>query len=51
MPRSDFSPHGVGYTESDTPITTSGGYDLDIEANRIFKVKDSAVKNTVNGTR
>ncbi|KAL2063837.1 hypothetical protein VTL71DRAFT_4331 [Oculimacula yallundae] len=49
MPRSDFNPHGVGYTVSETPITTSGGYDLDWDANRIFKIQNAGVKNPVNG--
>ncbi|KAH7383139.1 copper amine oxidase [Cadophora sp. MPI-SDFR-AT-0126] len=49
MPRSDFNPHGVGYTVSETPITTSGGYDLDWDVNRIFKIQNAAVKNPVNG--
>ncbi|TVY33067.1 Copper amine oxidase [Lachnellula subtilissima] len=49
MPRSDFNPHGVGYTVTETPITTSGGYDLDIDANRTFKIQNSTVKNPING--
>lgn len=49
MPRSDFNPHGVGYTVSETPITTSGGYDLDFDANRTFKIQNSTVKNPING--
>ncbi|EHK97718.1 putative Copper amine oxidase 1 [Glarea lozoyensis 74030] len=49
MPRSDFNPHGVGYTVSETPITTSGGYDLDYDVNRTFKIQNSAIKNPING--
>jgi primary-amine oxidase len=49
MPRSELNPHGVGYTVSETPITNSGGYDLDYDANRVFKIQNSAVKNPVNG--
>ncbi|TVY19155.1 Copper amine oxidase 1 [Lachnellula arida] len=49
MPRSDFNPHGVGYTVSETPITTSGGYDLDFDANRTFKIQNSTIKNPING--
>ncbi|TVY34736.1 Copper amine oxidase [Lachnellula occidentalis] len=49
MPRSDFNPHGVGYTVTETPITTSGGYDLDVDANRTFKIQNSTVKNPING--
>ncbi|TAQ84205.1 hypothetical protein B7494_g7470 [Chlorociboria aeruginascens] len=49
MPRSDFNPHGTGYTVSETPITTSGGYDLDYNHNRIFKIQNSSIKNPING--
>ncbi|RDW68121.1 hypothetical protein BP6252_09517 [Coleophoma cylindrospora] len=49
MPRSDFNPHGVGYTVTETPITTSGGYDLDYDVNRTFKIQNAGVKNPVNG--
>jgi primary-amine oxidase len=49
MPRSELNPHGVGYTVSETPITNSGGYDLDYDANRVFKIQNSTVKNPVNG--
>ncbi|CZT10634.1 related to peroxisomal amine oxidase (copper-containing) [Rhynchosporium agropyri] len=49
MPRSDFNPHGVGYTVNETPITTSGGYDLDFDVNRTFKIQNAGVKNPING--
>lgn len=49
MPRSDFNPHGVGYTVDSTPITTSGGYDLNYDVNRTFKIQNSSVKNPING--
>ncbi|KAA8566226.1 hypothetical protein MFRU_019g01260 [Monilinia fructicola] len=49
MPRSDFNPHGIGYTVHSTPVTTSGGYDLDYDVNRTFKIQNSAVPNPVNG--
>lgn len=49
MPRSSFNPHGVGYTVNSTPITTSGGYDLDFDNNRTFKIQNSTTKNPVNG--
>lgn len=49
MPRSDFNPHGVGYAVTETPITTSGGYDLDYDVNRTFKIQNADVKNPVNG--
>ncbi|POS74741.1 copper amine oxidase 1 [Diaporthe helianthi] len=43
------NPHGVGYTVKRTPITTSGGYDLDTARNRTFKLVNTGVKNSVNG--
>lgn len=49
MPRSDFNPHGVGYTVNETPISTSGGYDLDFDANRTFKIQNAGIRNPVNG--
>ncbi|PQE19221.1 primary-amine oxidase protein [Rutstroemia sp. NJR-2017a BBW] len=49
MPRSDFNPHGVGYSVTETPITQSGGYDLDYDVNRTFKIQNASVKNPVNG--
>ena len=49
MPRSSFNPHGTGYTVTETPIATSGGYDLDSDANRIFKIQNSSLKNPING--
>jgi primary-amine oxidase len=39
----------VGYTVNETPVTTSGGYDLDWDVNRIFKIQSSSSKNPVNG--
>ncbi|KAM3078342.1 hypothetical protein ACMFMG_006226 [Clarireedia jacksonii] len=49
MPRSEFNPHGVGYSVTETPITQSGGYDLDYDVNRTFKIQNASVKNPVNG--
>lgn len=49
MPRSDFNPHGVGYTVVETPVDSSGGYDLDVDKNRTFKITNSGVRNPVNG--
>ncbi|KAJ9665240.1 hypothetical protein H2201_004714 [Coniosporium apollinis] len=48
MPRSDFNPHGVGYISKETIIEKSGGYDLDFDANRVFKIQNAAVRNPVN---
>lgn len=44
-----LNPHGVGYTVQRTPITTSGGYDLDISRGRSFKIINPSSKNKVNG--
>lgn len=49
MPRSDFNPHGVGYTVEETVVEKSCGLDIDYEANRTFKIQNVAVKNPVNG--
>lgn len=49
MPRSDFNPHGTGYYTQETVVETSGGYDLDFDKNRTFKIQNSAVKNPING--
>ena len=49
MPRSDFNPHGTGYYTSETLITESGGYNLDFDTNRTFKIQNADVRNPVNG--
>lgn len=49
MPRDDFNPHGTGYTVSETLVQTSGGYDLDFDSNRTYKIQNTAVRNPVNG--
>ena len=49
MPRSDFNPHGVGYTVEETVVENSCGLDIDYEANRTFKIQNVAVRNPVNG--
>jgi primary-amine oxidase len=49
MPRSDFNPHGTGYFTEETLIEKSGGYDLDPDTNRTFKIQNAAVRNPVNG--
>ncbi|PSR88684.1 copper amine oxidase [Coniella lustricola] len=43
-----INPHGVGYTTTTTPITTSGGYDLDVASNRTFKMVNTGVRNAIN---
>ena len=49
MPRSDFNPHGVGYTVKESVIEESCGLDTDYAANRVFKIQNTAVRNPVNG--
>jgi len=49
MPRSDFNPHGTGYTTRETLVETSGGYDVDYSKNRTFKIQNAAVRNPING--
>lgn len=49
MPRSDFNPHGTGYTTTETLVETSGGYDVDYSQNRTFKIQNAAVRNPING--
>ncbi|KAH8895903.1 hypothetical protein GQ53DRAFT_743858 [Thozetella sp. PMI_491] len=43
------NPHGTGYTVQRTEVATSGGYDLDVNRNRTFKITNPAVRNAVNG--
>ncbi|KAF2457389.1 copper amine oxidase [Lineolata rhizophorae] len=49
MPRSDFNPHGIGYTTKETVVERAAGLDLDPDANRIFKIQNAGVRNPVNG--
>jgi primary-amine oxidase len=49
MPRSEFNPHGVGYTVEETVVEHSCGLDLDFDTNRTFKIQNASVKNPVNG--
>ncbi|KAI4213412.1 MAG: hypothetical protein LQ351_003912 [Letrouitia transgressa] len=49
MPRSDFNPHGVGYTVEETLVEKSAGLDLNPDVNRTFKIQNTAVRNPVNG--
>jgi len=48
MPRSDFNPHGTGYTTNETVVTHSGGYDLNWDVNRIYKIQNASVRNPIN---
>lgn len=49
MPRSNFNPHGVGYTIEESVVSKSCGLDLDINTNRTFKIQNVAVRNPING--
>jgi primary-amine oxidase len=49
IPRSDFNPHGTGYVLQSSVVEQSGGYDLDFEKNRVFKIQNVNVRNPVNG--
>jgi primary-amine oxidase len=49
MPRSDFNPQGTGYYTQETVVETSGGYNLDFDKNRTFKIQNAAVRNPING--
>lgn len=49
MPRSDLNPHGTGYYVEETVIEKSGGYDIDLDKNRVFKIQNAAVRNPING--
>jgi primary-amine oxidase len=45
-----LNPHGVGYTIRHTPLTHSGGYDLNPATNRTFKIINPSVHNPVNSS-
>ncbi|KAH7118977.1 copper amine oxidase [Dendryphion nanum] len=49
MPRSDFNPHGTGYYVEETIVSESGGYDVDVDKNRTFKIQNPSVRNPING--
>ena len=49
MPRSDFNPHGVGYTVEETVVPRSSGLDTDYQTNRTFKIQNQNSRNPVNG--
>ncbi|KAL8735616.1 MAG: hypothetical protein Q9166_000785 [cf. Caloplaca sp. 2 TL-2023] len=49
MPRSDFNPHGVGYSVVQTLVERSGGLDINVDRNRTFKIQNTSVTNPVNG--
>lgn len=49
MPRDDLNPHGTGYFTKETVVTHSGGYNLDYDVNRTFKIQNANVRNPING--
>ncbi|GAB7346684.1 hypothetical protein MBLNU459_g1806t2 [Dothideomycetes sp. NU459] len=49
MPRDSFNPHGTGYITKETVVEQSGGYDLDFDVNRTFKIQNVNVRNPING--
>lgn len=49
MPRSEFNPHGTGYYVQETVVDQSGGYDIDYDSNRTFKIQNVDVRNPING--
>ena len=49
MSRSDFNPHGVGYTVEENIVRKSTGLDLNFNTNRTYKIQNPASRNPVNG--
>lgn len=49
MPRSDFNPHGVGYTIEETVVQESCGLDLNPDTSRTYKIQNASIKNPING--
>ena len=49
MARSEFNPHGVGYTVKETVVEESSGLDIDYDSNRTFQIQNVSVRNPVNG--
>jgi primary-amine oxidase len=48
MPRNDLNPHGTGYYTQETLLSHSGGYDLNPDTNRTFKIQNAHVRNPIN---
>ncbi|KEZ43302.1 Diamine oxidase [Scedosporium apiospermum] len=48
IPRSEANPHGTGYYETQQVVQVSGGFDLDISKNRVFKIVNNTVRNAIN---
>ncbi|WPH00379.1 Copper amine oxidase 1 [Acrodontium crateriforme] len=49
FPRSELNPHGTGYYTQETVVEKSGGYNLDFDKNRTFKIQNTNVRNPING--
>lgn len=49
MPRSDFNPHGVGYSVQETLVPESAGLDTNQDSNRVFKIQNTSIRNPING--
>lgn len=49
MPYSkELNPHRVGYYTEETSIKQSGGFDLNMATNRVFKIKNTSSLNPIN---
>lgn len=44
----DLNPHGTGYTNQETTVEKSGGYNLNMAKNRVYKIKNLSSINPVN---
>jgi primary-amine oxidase len=44
-----LNPYGTGYVVKETLVEKSGGFDIDPDRNRTFKIQNAAVRNPVNG--
>ncbi|KAF2670706.1 hypothetical protein BT63DRAFT_199495 [Microthyrium microscopicum] len=48
MSINEINPHGTGYTIQQTPINTSGGYDLDFQHSRVYAIQNTSSLNPIN---
>lgn len=49
MARSDFNPHGVGYTVDQTVVQESSGLDTNYDTGRTYQIQNASIKNPING--
>ena len=49
MARSDFNPHGVGYTVEETVVQESSGLDTNYDTGRTYQIQNASIKNPING--